>query len=90
MCHNNWSRLFHLVREAGDVDKRLAQQFRERWQVVNAIEAQEQEMVSIALRWKQLNAIWRLAIGLRLPQKELDDQAETVRQRWAKLRERLL
>ena len=58
------------------MDRNLAQQFRERWQ---AVEAQEQQTAFIALRWQQLNAIWRLAVGLGLPLEEPDEQVEAVR-----------
>jgi hypothetical protein len=61
----------------------LAQQFRERWQ---AVEAQEQQTAFIALRWQQLNAILRLAIGLNLPLSDLDAQEMSGYQRWAKLK----
>jgi len=62
------------------------QQFRERWQAVEAVEAQEQQTAFIALRWQQLNAILRLAIGLNLPLSDLDAQEMSVYQRWAKLK----
>ena len=64
----------------------LLKEFRERWQAVAAIEVEEQRMASIALRWKQTNAILRLAIGLGLPLTEPDAEEEVVRQRWAKLK----
>jgi hypothetical protein len=64
----------------------LMKEFRERWQAVAAIEAQEQRAASVALRWQQTNAILRLAIGLGLPLTEPDEEDEVVRQRWAKLK----
>ena len=66
---------------------RLVKEFRDRWQAVAAIEAEEQRMASIALRWQQTNAILRLAIGLGLPLTEPDEEKEIVRQQWAKLKE---
>jgi hypothetical protein len=33
----------------------LMKEFRERWQAVAAIEAQEQRAASVALRWQQTN-----------------------------------
>ena len=60
-------------------------QFRNRWQAVAALEREEQREASVALRWQQLNAILRLAIGLRLPLREQFEE-EIVRQRWAKLK----
>ncbi len=60
-------------------------QFRKRWQAVAALEREEQREASVALRWQQLNAILRLAIGLGLPLREQFEE-ETVRRRWAKLK----
>ncbi len=60
-------------------------QFRKRWQAVAALEREEQREASVALRWQQLNAILRLAIGLGLPLREQFEE-EIVRQRWAKLK----
>jgi hypothetical protein len=60
------------------VDRNLAQQFREHWQ---AVEAQEQQTAFIALRWQQLYAILRLAIGLNLPLSDLNAQEMSVYQR---------
>jgi len=60
-------------------------QFREHWQAVAAIEREEQREASVALRWQQLNAILRLAMGLELPLRERLDE-EAVRQRWVKLK----
>ena len=65
---------------------RLVKEFRDRWQAVAAIEAEEQRTASIALRWRQTNAILRLAIGLGLLLPEPDAEEEAVRQRWAKLK----
>jgi hypothetical protein len=64
---------------------KLMKEFRERWQAVAAIEAEEQRTASVALRWQQTNAILRLAIGLGLPLMESDEE-EVVRRRWAKLK----
>jgi hypothetical protein len=68
------------------MNNQLAKEFRERWQAVAAIEAEEQRTASVALRWQQTNAILRLAMGLGLPLMESDEEEEVVRQRWAKLK----
>jgi hypothetical protein len=68
------------------MNDQLVKEFRECWQAVAAIEAGEQRTASIALRWRQTNAILRLAIGLGLPLTEPDEEEEVVRQRWAKLK----
>ncbi len=70
------------------MNSQLAKEFRERWQAVATIEAGEQRAASIALRWQQTNAIFRLAIDLGLPRAEGDDaEIEAVRRRWALLKE---
>lgn len=64
--------------------------FKERWQAVNAFEADEQRATSIELRWQQMNALLRLAMALGLPLQESGDAAdEAVRRRWAKLKKDL-
>jgi hypothetical protein len=69
------------------VDQQLVKEFRERWQAVVAVEAEEQRAASIALRWQQTNAIFRLAMGLGLPLAEEDSaEIEAVRRRWALLK----
>ena len=67
------------------LDSQLAKQFRDRWQAVAAVEDQEQRAASISLRWKQLNAIWQLALGLGM-QPEPDETEILVRERWARLK----
>jgi len=70
------------------MDSQQAREFRERWQAVATVEAEEQRAAPIALRWQQTNAIFRLAMGLGLLQAEGDDaEIEAVRRRWALLRE---
>ncbi len=67
-------------------DAQSAKKFRDRWREVEAIEIEEQRTASVALRWQQLNAIFRLAVGLGVPLSGLDEQEEIVRQRWARLK----
>lgn len=69
-----------------NLDKKLVQQFRDRWQAVAAVEAEEQLNASIELRWQQLNSILRMAIGLGLPLSDSTEDDLIVYQRWAKLR----
>jgi hypothetical protein len=61
-------------------------QFRDRWKAVAAIEKQEQQTASVTLRWQQMNAIFRLAVGLKIPMPQSDQGEETVWRRWAKLK----
>jgi hypothetical protein len=73
------------------MEKRDLQAFRERWQAVAEIEACESQQASIAQRWRQLNAILRMAVALHLPLPQ-DDIGETIaiRQRWQHVQEILL
>lgn len=64
----------------------MMKNFRERWQAVAAIEAEEQRSAPVALRWQQTNAILGLAIGLGLPLEEVDESEQMVYHRWAKLK----
>ena len=69
------------------VDAQRVKMFRDRWREVEAIEIEEQRTASVALRWQQLNAIFRLAVGLGLTLAESDEQEQIVRRRWTKLKE---
>ncbi|MCU0645796.1 MAG: hypothetical protein MUC94_16245 [bacterium] len=70
-------------------DKKLIREFRDRWQAVEAVEAEEQKDASMELRWLQLNSILRMAIGLGLPLTDSSADDLIVYQRWVKLRSRL-
>ena len=63
----------------------LMRQFRERWQAIAAIEAEELRRTTVPQRWQQLNAILRLAISLGLPLAGPGDE-ESVRRRWGRLK----
>ncbi len=65
----------------------MMRDFRERWQTVAAIEAEEQRSASVTLRWQQTNAILRMTIGLGLPLEEADESERVVYYRWAQLKE---
>jgi hypothetical protein len=75
------------VKRGSDVNRQQAKEFRERWQAVAAVEAEEQRAASIALRWQQTNAIFQMAAGLGLLRTEDDAETEAVRRRWAMLKE---
>ncbi|MBO9361657.1 MAG: hypothetical protein J7452_05585 [Thermoflexus sp.] len=64
-----------------------ARRFRDRWRAVGLIEAMEHRVSSAGLRWQQLNALWRMAIGLGLPLTEAEG-AQEVRERWIRLKAR--
>lgn len=72
------------VKMAQKLSSDLLKQFRDRWHAVAAVERQEQQSASIALRWQQMNGLWHLALGLDITAS--DREEEGVRQRWAKLK----
>src|SRR5436309_2317200 len=67
----------------GDIETIRA--YRDRWRAVEAIEIAEQRAATVEQRWRQLNAIVGLAIGLGLRPAE-DPHVHIARQRWAKLK----
>lgn len=58
----------------------------ERWKAVEEIERQELRAASMETRWRQIDAIWRLAKGLGFSF-EPDESEMEVFARWAKLKE---
>lgn len=58
--------------------------YRNRWQAVVDIEQQENLHASIEDRWRQLNAVFGLAVGLGLV--VADPGEEEGHRRWAKLK----
>jgi hypothetical protein len=56
-----------------------------RWQAVEEVERQELQSATMELRWQQLNAVIRMAIGLGIYESN-EDETE-VFQRWAKLKD---
>jgi hypothetical protein len=69
------------------MNRRQAKEFRARWQAVEAVEVEEQRAASIALRFRQMSAIFRIGMGLGLLRTEDDVETEAVRRRWVKLKE---
>jgi hypothetical protein len=65
--------------------KAEARAFRERWQRVNAREAQELRNTSLEVRWQQFNTLLRRAQQLGWGP-ALAEGEDEVRQRWARLR----
>ncbi len=70
---------------ARPLTKAEARAFRQRWQLVNAQEADELRHISLEVRWRQFNTLlaWAHEFGwtAALAEGEAD-----VRQRWARLR----
>jgi hypothetical protein len=65
--------------------KAQAREFRLRWQLVNAREQEELRSASVELKWQQFNTLlgWAHQLGWSAL---LDDGADEVRLRWARLR----
>ena len=60
--------------------------YRDRWQAVAEIERQELRNASIELRWRQLNSVIKIAMGLGILKS--DEKETEVYQRWAMLKEK--
>jgi len=69
------------------IDPETLQAYRSRWQAVAEIEALEQRETSVAERWRQLNALLRMAVALKLPMDGDDQLDDMAHQRWTRLQE---
>ena len=72
------------------IDRDMLEAYQRRWQVVADMEAQERQQVSVAHRWRQLNALLRMAAALGLQPTGDSQQDDMVRQRWNRLTEAYL
>jgi hypothetical protein len=72
----------------GALDKHLVQEYRERWRAIEAIDLAEQRGSSVSWRLQQMDAIYRLAVGLKLTGRELSEEHTAVYRRWALLKRR--
>lgn len=68
------------------MDAADARAYRERWREVEKIERLEAQAATIQDRWRQLNAVFGMALGLGLLEKLADDQEESIWRRWAVLK----
>ena len=69
------------------MDAKLDMKFyRERWKVIEEFEREELRSLSMETRLEQMNAIWRMGIGLGFSF-EPDESELEVFARWAKLKE---
>jgi len=75
-----------IIRYNPIMDARLLKEYRDRWRAVREVEIEEQRRASITVRWQQLNALYAMARGLGLSYQTREDEIETVRQRWARLK----
>jgi len=67
------------------MDQRVVREFRERYDALAAIEAEEQCTASVEMRWQQLNSILRIAMDLGLTNQGVADEG-MVYERWARLK----
>ena len=67
------------------MNKSQVEQFRNRWQAVEAIQLEEMRSATLELRWRQLNAAYGMGSSLQLSSGHSDEAQ--VYQRWAKLNE---
>ncbi len=71
------------------MDAELARQFRDRWQAVAEVEATERRRATVEGRWRQLNAIMKMALDLGLDLTAQSEDDHVVWERWARLKEGL-
>jgi hypothetical protein len=71
------------------LDKHLVRQYRERWRAVEAADLAELRRSSVAWRFSQMEAIYRLAAGLHLTDQDSSEEDAAVYERWAHLKRRL-
>ena len=69
------------------IEQSLLRAYRNRWQAVAEIEALEQRNKSVTERWRQLNALLRLAVALGLPLDQNDSLEDITYLRWMRLRD---
>ncbi len=73
------------------LDRDMLEAYQSRWQAVNDFETLEQQQTSIALRWRQMNALFAMAsaLGLVMRQDETPENDVAIR-RWNRLVELIL
>lgn len=71
------------------LDKDLVREYRERWRAVEAVDLAEQRLAPVSWRWQQLEAIFRLAAGLGLTEKESSEEELESYERWSRVKRRM-
>lgn len=72
------------------LDRTMLEAYQRRWQAAAEREAQERQQTSVAQRWRQLNALLRMAAALGLQPAGASQEDDLVRQRWIRLTEAYL
>lgn len=67
------------------MDARLIREYRDRWRAVEAFEIEEQRAATLEQRWRKLNGIIGLALGLGLDLSGDESEFEVYR-RWARIK----
>jgi len=70
------------------LDKHLVREYRERWRAVEAADLAEQRRSSVGWRLSQMDAIYKLAVGLQLARTDGSEEEAAVYERWALLKRR--
>lgn len=71
--------------QQAELNKQNLLAYRQRWTAVAAVEAAERQSSSIAERWQQLNALFRLAVSLNIVPQNQDIALDEGQQRWQAL-----
>ena len=69
------------------LDKEMLKAYQKRWQAVAEVEYAERQRTTIRQRWKQMNALLRMAAALGLQPENDIEEDDIVYQRWNRLRE---
>jgi hypothetical protein len=65
------------------LDKHLVREYRERWRAVEAVDLAEQRRSPVSWRLQQLDAIYRLAVGLHLRERHSSEEEPAGYERWS-------
>lgn len=68
------------------LDKEMLIAYQNRWQAVADVKNAELQQTTIRQRWKQMNALFRIAAALGLQPEDNIEENEIVYQRWNRLR----
>jgi len=68
------------------MDKEMLLAYRERWREVNEFELKEARQTTFGERWRQLNAIIRMAVAIKAWPERDEVEIAKVRERWSILR----
>jgi hypothetical protein len=69
------------------LDREALKAYQARWEAVAAVEEAERGQATLAERWREMNAILRMAIALGLKLEEDEVEIAAVHRRWNRLRD---